>query len=360
MLNKLRHQIDELDKKIIEMLNQRTDIALQIGEIKNKNKVSIYAPEREKEIYRRIIELNKGPLKKTTLEAIYREIMSGTLFLQKKMLIAYLGPPATFTHLAALKKFGSSVDYLDCSNINSVFKIVEKEEANYGVVPIENSVEGAVNYTLDMLIDFDSKIYSEVFLEISHNLLSNFSLKKIRKIYSNLQVFGQCRSWLNRNLINVEFIEVSSTTKAAQIAVQEANSAAIANELAAQIYGLKVVKRNIQDSFHNITRFLIITKDSAPKTGDDKTSIVFSLKDKVGALYEMLLPFKKEGINLTKIESRPSKKKAWEYYFFVDIEGHCEDKNVKNVLAELNKRCVYLKILGSYPKSNLKIKEEAM
>lgn len=351
MLNKLRGQINKLDEKIIELLNQRTEVALQIGEIKSKDGISVYAPQREEDVYRRIIELNKGPLREKTVKAIYREIMSGTLCLQKKMRIAYLGPAATFTHLAALKKFGSSVEYLDCSSIEGIFKLVEKEEATYGVVPIENSIEGAVNYTLDMFIDFDIKICSEIFMEISHSFLSNFPLSKVKKVYSNPQVFGQCRSWLNRNLAHSELIEVSSTTKATEIAAGEEYSGAIANELAGQIYNLKIIKKDIQDSVHNITRFLVIGKDEVSKTGEDKTSIVFSTKDKVGALYEMLLPFKKGGINLTKIESRPSKKRAWKYYFFVDLEGHSEDKKVKKVLAELNKKCIYLKILGAYPKS---------
>ncbi|MCD6094232.1 MAG: prephenate dehydratase [Candidatus Omnitrophica bacterium] len=349
----LRREIDHLDKKIIQLLNQRTEVALEIGEIKDKKGISVYAPQREEDIYRRIIKLNKGPLREKTVKAVYREIMSGTLSLQKEMRIAYLGPAATFTHLAALKKFGSSVEYLNSSNIDGIFKLVEKGEADYGVVPIENSIEGAVNYTLDMFIDFDIKICSEIFLKISHSFLSNFPLPEIKRVYSNPQVFGQCRGWLNRNLPNAELIEVSSTTKAAEIATGEKYSGAIANELAAQIYNLKIVKKDIQDSLHNITRFLVIGKNEVSKTGKDKTSIVFSLKDKVGALYETLLPFKKQGINLTKIESRPSKKRAWEYYFFVDLEGHSEDKKVKKVLTELNKKCIYLKILGAYPKSGL-------
>lgn len=350
-LKTLRQKIDELDKKILHILNQRTEIALQIGKIKSNDDISIYAPKREKEIYRQIVELNKGPLKQETIKAIYREIMSGTLSLQKKIRIAYLGPATSFTHLSALKKFGSSIEYLDCSSIESVFKLVEKGEANYGVVPIENSIEGAVNYTLDMFIDFDIKICSEIFMEISHSFLSNSPLNKIKKVYSNPQVFGQCRNWLNRNLSNAELIEVSSTTRAAEISREEENSGAIANSLAGQIYNLKIIKKNIQDSSHNITRFLIIGKDEVAASGNDKTSVVFSVKDKVGALYEMLLPFKKEGINLTKIESRPSKKMAWEYYFFVDLEGHYEQKEVGRALDELKKKCVYLKILGSYPKS---------
>ncbi|MCK4859521.1 MAG: prephenate dehydratase [Candidatus Omnitrophica bacterium] len=350
-LKTLRQQIDELDKKIIHLLNQRTDVALQIGEIKNEQGISVYVPKREEEIYQHIIELNKGPLEEKAVKAIYREIMSAALSLQEKTTIAYLGPAATFTHLAALKKFGSSMNYIGCPSIESIFKIIEKKEADYGVVPIENSNEGAVNYTLDMFIDSDVKICSEIFLEISHSLLSKSSLAQIKKVYSNPQVFGQCRSWLNRNLANAELIEVSSTAKAAQIVTQEDKSSAIANDLAAQVYNLKIVKKNIQDSLHNITRFLIIGKDEVSSSDNDKTSIVFSVKDKAGALYECLLPFKKEGINLTKIESRPSKKKIWEYYFFVDLEGHYKQKKVGRVLQELKKRCSYLKILGAYPKS---------
>jgi len=325
-------------------------MALKIGEIKNKEGTSVYSPEREEEIYQRIVRLNKGPLRSQSIKAIYREIMSSTLSLQKEVSIAYLGPPATFTHLAALKKFGSSVNYLPCANIEGVFKVVEKGEATYGVVPIENSIEGAVSHTLDMFIDFDLKICSEIFLEISHSLLSNFPLEKIKKIYSNPQVFAQCRSWLNRNLPAAEMIEVSSTAKAAQVASSERYAGAIANVLSAQIYHLKVIKEDIQDNLHNITRFLVIGKNNVPETGNDKTSLLFSIKDRVGALYEMLLPFKKEGINLTKIESRPSKTRAWDYYFFLDLEGHCEQKKVKKVLKELENRCIFLKVLGAYPK----------
>jgi chorismate mutase (EC 5.4.99.5)/prephenate dehydratase (EC 4.2.1.51) len=216
-------------------------------------------------------------------------------------------------------------------------------------VPIENSIEGAVTHTMDMLVDSDLKICSQLILEISHNLLSKSSMKSLRKIYSNPQVFGQCRIWLEKNLPRVECIEVSSTSRAAQICIREKTSGCIASILAAKVYGLKVIAKDIEDTPHNITRFLVIGKNDVSPTGDDKTSIVFSIKDKVGALHNMLVPFRRHKINLTRIESRPSKKKAWDYYFFVDLEGHRQSKNVKAALNNLEDKCKYLKILGSYP-----------
>jgi chorismate mutase/prephenate dehydratase len=216
-------------------------------------------------------------------------------------------------------------------------------------VPIENTIEGAVSHTLDMFMDSDLKICAQVILDVSHNLLANCSKDKIRRIYSNPQVFGQCRIWLQENLPRVEKVEVSSTTRAAQIATKEKYSACIASNLAAKVYKLKVVARDIEDSPHNITRFLVISKIDVPGTGRDKTSAMFSIKDRVGALHDLLLPFKKYRINLTKIESRPSKKKAWDYYFFVDLEGHRDEPRVKGALLELENKCTFLKILGSYP-----------
>jgi chorismate mutase/prephenate dehydratase len=284
-----------------------------------------------------------------SLEAIYREIMSVSLSLDRPPKIAYLGPEATFTHLAALKRFGSQVQYIACNSIADVFLEVERDTADYGVVPIENTIEGAVSHTLDMFMDSDLKICAQVILDVSHNLLANCSKDKIRRIYSNPQVFGQCRIWLQENLPRVEKVEVSSTTRAAQIATKEKYSACIASTLAAKVYKLKVVARDIEDSPHNITRFLVISKIDVPGTGRDKTSAMFSIKDRVGALHDMLLPFKKYRINLTKIESRPSKKKAWDYYFFVDLEGHRDESRVKRALLELENKCTFLKILGSYP-----------
>ncbi len=348
-LEKLRKEIDSLDRKLIKLLNLRAEATKKIGKIKINTGKSIYTPEREVAVLRKVTSLNNGPLKNGALEAIYREIMSAGLALEKLLKIAYMGPQASFSNLAALKRFGSQMSYVACGSIPEVFLDVERGAADYGVVPVENSIEGAVTHTLDMLVDSNLKICSQVILDVAHNLLANCAKNKIRKVYSNPQVFGQCRIWLQKNLPNAELVDVSSTTRAAQEAKKEKNSAAIASLLASKVYGLKIIASGIQDSLHNITRFLVVGKNVASRTGQDKTSLLFSIKDHVGALYETLLPFRKYGVNLTKIESRPSKKKAWEYYFFVDISGHKDDAKIQKALKELEHKCTYLKILGSYP-----------
>lgn len=345
----LRKKIDGLDSKIIQLLNMRAKITLDIAKIKQKSGKSIYSPDREREVLSKVSALSKGPLGQSALESIYREVMSASLALEKPLKIAYLGPEASFTHLASLKRFGSQVQYVASNNITDVFLEVERGSADYGVVPIENSIEGIISHTLDMFVDSDLKICAQIVLDVAHNLLANCPKEKIRRIYSNPQVFGQCRIWLQENLPGVELVEVSSTTRAAQIVVKEKYSACIASSLAAKVYKLKVIAADIEDSPHNITRFLVIGKTDVGQTNLDKTSVLFSIKDKVGALHDMLLPFKKYKINLTKIESRPSKKKVWDYYFFVDLEGHRNNPKVKKALSELENKCTFLKILGSYP-----------
>ncbi len=348
-LKSIRKKIDAIDEKLVGLLNARAELSLAVGLEKLKHNKGIYAPDREKEVITKIKNINHGPMTQEAFEAIYREIMSSSLSLEKSLKISYLGPKASFTNLAAQKKFGSLVDYVSCSNISEVFLEVENGHCDYGVVPIENSIEGAVTHTFDLLVDSELKICSQILLEISHNLLAKIPLNRIKKIYSNPQVFGQCRNWLQANLPHVDLIDVPSTTQAAQIATKKKNAACIASMLAANVYNLRVIKRDIEDLPHNITRFLVIAKNDVPPTGKDRTSILFSIKDKVGALHAMLTPFYENNINLTKIESRPSKKKAWDYYFFVDFEGHREDKNVKKALNRLEDMCKYLKILGSYP-----------
>ena len=345
----LRKSIDGLDERITKLLNQRARCALEIRRLKIKGKGGVYAPDREKEVYKKVTGLNTGPLSGDSLIAIYREIMSAGLALERSLAVAYPGPPAGFTHLAALKKFGSSVNYLPVNSIADVFRGVERGEADCGVVPVENSIEGAVSRTLDMFMESDLKVCSEVSLEICHNLLTNCKKGAVKRVYSNPLVFGRCRTWLKTNLPRAELIEVSGITRAAEIASKEKGAAAVASSLAAKIYKLKLAAKSIEDSPHNITRFLVISRDEVRPTGEDKTSIIFSVKDKAGALYSMLYPFKKNGINLTRIESRPSKKRAWDYYFFVDIRGHHRDSNVVRALKELEKQSTYLKILGSYP-----------
>ena len=348
-LEKLRRQIDRLDSTIVKLLNQRAHLSQKIGRLKAKASKSVYSPDRERIVYERAAAHNEGPLSNESLQAIYREIMSGSLALEKPLKIAYMGPPASFSNIAALKKFGSSVRYLPVNTITDVFAEVEHGRADYGVVPIENSIEGAINYTLDMFMESDLKICSEISIEISHNLLAKCRMDRIKRVYSNPSVIGQCRMWLEANLPRAELVEVSSTTKAAEMAVKEKSAAAIGSNLAAECYGLNILARSIEDSPHNMTRFLVIGKVENKPTGKDKTSIMFAVKDRVGALHDMLVPFKKSRINLTKIESRPSKKRAWEYRFFVDMTGHHEDAAIKKALKGLERVCTNLKILGSYP-----------
>jgi len=348
-LSKLRKKIDAIDAKMVALLNERARMSMAIGKEKLRDKKGIYAPNREREVLRRIKALSKGPMTQEAFEAIYREIMSSSLSLEKPLSIAYLGPKASFTEMAARSKFGSQVQYVSCASIAEVFQKVERKDCDHGVVPIENSIEGAVTHTFDLLVDSDLKICSQILLEISHNLLSKTTLDKINVVYSNPQVFGQCRNWLQANLPQAECCGTASTTQATLMALKNKRSAAIASELASKVYKLRIVKRGIEDLAHNITRFLVISIEDVPPTGNDRTSLLFSIKDKVGALHDMLVPFARYKINLTKIESRPSKKRAWDYYFFVDIDGHRLDKNVQKALSQLENKCKYLKILGSYP-----------
>lgn len=349
-LKRLRGKIDGIDSSIIRLLNTRAGISKKIGSVKQAKNIDIYAPDRESQVYQKVVKQNRGPLNDESIKAVYREIMSGTLALEGPMKVAYLGPPATFTHQASLHKFGASVEYVDCSTITEVFREVENGRATYGVVPIENSIEGAVNHTLDMFMDSDLKICSEIYLEINHNLLGKISIKKMRSVYSNPQVFGQCRNWIEKNLPRAELVEVTSTTKAAEIVSHQRYAAAIGSILAAEVYNLKVLARSIEDSAHNVTRFLIISRNLYPKpTRRDKTSIAFSIKDKVGALHDILVPFKRNSVNLTKIESRPSKVRAWDYYFFMDMDGHLKNEKVRKALKSLGRSCNFIKILGSYP-----------
>ncbi|HCC68699.1 MAG TPA: prephenate dehydratase [Nitrospiraceae bacterium] len=348
-LDKLRGEIDEIDSEILKLLNKRAQVVLSIGKIKQNDKVGFHSPEREREIFERLRKLNPGPFPNDALKTVYREILSASLYLEQPLKVAYLGPAATFTHLAALRQFGSSARYIPEVSIRGVFEAVNRARADYGVVPIENSIEGVVSYTLDMLIDSELKIASEIMLEVSHNLLSKSGKKPdIKQIYSHPQAAAQCRIWLEENIHGIPIIDATSTANAAELAAREPSSAAIASELAASVYDLMFVERGIEDYRDNYTRFLVISKNFPSRTGQDKTSIMFSIKDRPGALYDILTPFKKAKINLTKIESRPSKRKAWEYIFFVDMVGHIEDGVVKKAIEEMKEGCLYLKVLGSY------------
>lgn len=347
-LNKFRRQIDEIDDQILELLNKRVEIAKEIGDFKRARGIEAYQPDREREIYDRLCKKNKGLFPNKILKIIYREIMSASLAWEEALKIAYLGPEATFTHQAAQEKFGTSAKFIPKKSISEVFDEVESGRANYGVVPVENSSEGIVTHTLDMFVDSELKICAEIILKISQHLLSNTHFEDIKRVYYHVQSFAQARAWLQNNLPNAEYIEVSSTAEAARRAAEE-NCAAIASELAANIYNLNIVIRGIEEIKENYTRFLVIGREISAPTNNDKTSILFSIKDRVGALHDMLIPFAKYGINLTKIESRPSRRQAWEYIFFLDLQGHVKDENVKKALSELEGQCLFLKLLGSYP-----------
>ncbi len=352
-LDDLRKRIDALDAELVKLLNERTRVVLDIGKIKESQGGEVYVPAREKEVLDRVAGLNQGPLTPESFQAIYREIMSASLALERKVTIAYLGPPATFTHQAARTRFGASVGYLPAETIGEVFAAVEKKAADYGVVPIENSTDGAVTHTLDQFSDTPLKICAEIYLAISHSLLANVSRQNIRRLYSKPEVFGQCRRWLHENLAGVELISASSTARAAEMAAREVGSGALASALSGELYGLDVLEQDIQDLGGNTTRFLVVSKGYGKATGKDKTSLLFAVKHKVGALYDALSAFKKYGINMTKIESRPSKTKAWEYYFFVDVEGHADDEPVQKALDELAEQFTLMTVLGAYPRASV-------
>lgn len=349
-LVKFRDKIDAIDAELLKLLNKRADLAVEIAHVKREANLRFHSPEREKAVLERITALNKGPFPNDALKVIFREIISASLSLEEPLKVAYFGPEGTFTHLAAVRHFGSSANYIPVESIKAVFEAVERRHADYGLVPIENSNEGVVSYTLDMFMDYDLKISAEEAMEIAHNLLSKSGDRsKIKRIYSHPQPVAQCREWLETNMRGIPILEATSTAKAAELASKDDEAAAIASELASRLYDLKFVEKNIEDNKYNFTRFLVIAKSYPAKTGADKTSILFSLKNKPGALFEVLFPFKSSKINLTKIESRPSKRRAWEYIFFADMVGHIEDKKVSAVLEKVKEHCIYLKHLGSYP-----------
>lgn len=350
-LNTLRKQIDLLDKNIVRLLNRRAGIALAIGKVKRRVKSETYVPSREKVILHNIAKFNRGPLPFPALAAVYREIMSASLALENSVKVAYLGPPATFSHQAAIRRFGTSVSYLPCETIDDVFDRVQRKEADYGVVPVENSTEGAVANTLDRLMDTTLRICAELYQPISHCLLASGPRTAIRCILSNPNVFGQCRKWLRAEMPRAELLPVASTARAAEAARKSKRNGAIAGRLAAELYGLKILNSDIQDVSGNMTRFLVVGKSFGGRTGDDKTSLLFSVKHKAGSLHSALGALKTYNLNMTKIESRPNRSKAWEYLFFVDIEGHVQDPPVRRALRDLDRHCLLLTILGSYPKA---------
>jgi len=350
-LDALRKKIDAVDLEIIERLNARARLNAEVGKIKHQHGAPVYVPSREEAIFEKLSAASTGPLKPEALRAIYREIISASVSLQKELSVAYLGPEATYTHQAALKNFVSSVRTHPCATIPDVFTAVERGEADHGVVPIENSTEGAVFHSLDMLVETELKIVAQIFLSIEHCLISMEPLERIKLIYSKDQALGQCRDWLRRNLPAAQLSESHSTAEAVCKARETPGVAAVASRLAAELHGVPVVVAGIQDRADNVTRFLVLGKTVSPPlgAGRDKTSLVFSLHDQPGALLRALEPFSSRGVNLSKIESRPSRQKAWHYYFFIDCIGHWEDTAIQEAVEALRRECPFVKWLGSYP-----------
>lgn len=352
-LKRIREQIDAIDEKIQALITERANYARQVAQTKQEaGSDTFYRPEREAEVLRAVIERNQGPVSDDEMARLFREIMSVCLALESPLTVAYLGPEGTFTQQAALKHFGHSVETMALGAIDEVFREVEAGSADYGVVPVENSTEGVVSHTLDMFMRSDLKICGEVQLRVHQHLLGRMEeLGKIKRIVSHQQSLAQCREWLDANLANVERVMVNSNAEAARIAATDKGVAAIAGESAAEIYGLNTLVANIEDEPDNTTRFLIIGRLETRPSGNDKTSLLLGGKNKPGALHQLLGSLAKHGINMTRIESRPSRQNQWEYVFFLDIEGHAEDDNVKQTLAELQAEAALFKLLGSYPVS---------
>ena len=345
-LEELRKRIDEIDHQLVKLLNERARFVVEIGKFKNKTASPVYAPDREKEVLARIIKANEGPLPDKCLVAIWRELMSGSFVLERPLRIAYLGPGGSFSHTAAMLKFGQSVEYESVTDIKSIFEEVSKGHCDLGIAPVENTMGGGVIETLDALIESNVKVCAEVLMEIHHNLMGNCTLQEIEKIYSKPEVFAQCRNWLSATFKDAQTIPVASTARAAQLAAEEPMAAAIGSSIAAELYGLRIVCENIEDTSNNVTRFLIISKEDSRPTGEDKTAMLFSTAHKAGALADVLDVFKRFGINMTNIESRPSRKRQWEYYFFVDFLGHRTEKHIQEGMEESRKHCLQLSILG--------------
>lgn len=348
----LRARIDELDRELIALLNRRAEVVVEVGKLKREQGGAIYAPDREQRVLDRVRALNEGKLlPNTCMEAIWREMMSGSFALERPLRIGYLGPPGTFSHLAARQKFGASVEYDNLADIPLIFEAVDRGDIDYGLVPIENSTEGFVTPSLDGLMTTKSRVCAEVLLPIHHNLLANCDAPEIKTIYSHPQALAQCRRWLSAQFPQVPRVAMPSTSKAAERAVDEPGAASVGTTLAAQIYGLKIQFENIEDSGDNTTRFYVMARQETGPTGDDKTAIYFTTKHKAGALADVLDVFRDQGINLTHIDKRPSQRKNWDYVFFVDLLGHMSEEHVSRALSEASEHCQELRVLGSFPRA---------
>lgn len=362
-LDSLRRVIDRIDRRLIKLLNERAGAVVEIGRLKRGSNTPIYAPHREAEVLEKVLAANTGPLPDRTIEGVYRELMSGSFALEQPLRIGYLGPPGSQSHVAAVKQFGSSVEYDDLHEIAGVFTEVRRKHVNYGLVPIENSTGGGIVETLDAFTTNAGRlsIYAEVQITIHHALLANCPPAAVRRVYSKPEVFQQCRGWLSQQLPRADLIPAASSSRAVQIAAEEnakaisighdPTTAAIGTTLAGEMYGLKTLFPRIEDNPNNITRFLVLSREKAQQTGDDKTSVMFTTEDKPGALVEVLGVFRAEGINLSHLDKRPSGRENWTYTFFADADGHRDDESMRRALSRVKAHCKEMVVLGSYPRS---------
>jgi chorismate mutase/prephenate dehydratase len=350
-LDSLRARIDEIDAQLVDLMNRRAQVVVQIGRLKQQHDTPVYAPDREKTVLEKVRSLNHGPLPHHSLEAVYRELMSGSFALEKPLRIGFLGPAGSFSHAAAAAKFGSSVEYVPLADIQSVFDEVVRGHTDLGLVPVQNSIVGGVVDTLDAFVASRATICAELNVAIHHNVLSRGGWEDVRRIYSKPEVFAQCRRWLTATAPQRELQPVASSSKAAELAASERGTAAIASKLAGELYGLHALFEHVEDDASNVTRFFVLGREPARRSGDDKTAIMFITGHKPGALAEVLDVFRDNGINLTDIEKRPSRRANWEYCFFIDAAGHLDDATMKKAIDEAKQHCLQLTVLGSYPRS---------
>ena len=348
----LRVQIDAIDRQLVELVSRRAQLAAEVGRQKLVAGSPVYRPEREAEVMRSVAALNPGPLSGPSLEAIFREVISACRAMERPLAIAYLGPPGTFSELAAQRQFGSAVRLQPCVSIDEVFQTVEAGRADYAVVPVENSTEGAVSRTLDLLLTTGLRIVAELSVPVQHHLMSlGGTLEGIKRVLVHPQALAQCLTWLNQNLPGLERVQVASNAEAARQASLDPAAAAVAGESAAPLYGLQIIARQIQDDPQNRTRFVVLGLQDCLPTGNDKTSLILSVHNRAGAVHDMLTPLATHGVSMTRFESRPARTGAWEYHFYIDVEGHAGDPPVAAALAELQQACAFFRNIGSYPRA---------
>jgi len=349
-LKPLRERIDAIDAQILDLLNQRARVAEEVGHVKAQTNAPVFRPEREAQVLRGVAERNPGPLHDADLQTIFREIMSACRALERRVSVAYLGPPGTFSEQAVYQQFGHAVEGEPCVSIDEVFRATEAGTADFGVVPIENSSEGTINRTLDLLLQTSLTISGEISLPVHHSLMTKSgSMAGVTRICAHSQALAQCQAWLNQHFPQIERQAVASNGEAARMAGDDPTVAAIAGEIAGERYGLQVVHAHIQDDPHNRTRFAVIGRLQTAPSGRDQTSLVMSVPNQPGAVHRMLAPLAEHGVSMTRFESRPARTGTWEYYFYVDVEGHLQDEKVARALDELKRSAAFFRVLGSYP-----------